>query len=136
MRILGVDYGDSRTGVAISDQLEILASPYKVVFEKDYLKVVAALTEIIQKEKVETVVIGYPKNMNNTLGPRAKKSERLASILKRKLKVKTVLWDERQTTVSAHDILSENNVYGQKRKDIVDAVAATLILQGYLDSLK
>lgn len=135
MRILGIDYGDSRTGVAISDQTQFLASPYTVIFEKDYLKVVGALADIIEKEQIQTVVIGYPKNMNNTLGPRAKKSERLASILRRKFKVKPILWDERQTTISAHNILSENNVRGKERKNKVDAVAATLILQGYLDSL-
>lgn len=136
MKVLGIDYGDARTGVSLSDSTGFLASPYTVVFEKDYMKIVTALLQIIEKEKPELVVIGYPKNMNNTLGPRAKKSERLASILKRKAKIKTVLWDERQTTMSAHQILSENGVSGKNRKHIVDAVAATVILQSFLDREK
>ncbi len=132
MRAMAIDYGDARTGIAISDALGLLAGETQVIQSKSPKAVVEALCTLAKERAVTEIVLGYPKNMNGTLGPRAEKSEALAAQLKELTGLPVILWDERRTTVDAHRILSETGNRGQKRKDKVDAVAATLILEGYL----
>ncbi len=135
MRIMAVDPGDARTGLAVSDLTGSIAGEAWVISSRNFEKAVEDIASEAEKRQVGTVVLGYPKNMDGSLGPRAEKSERMAALLREK-GLEVVLWDERRTTVDAHRILSDNCRHGEKRKDTVDAVAATLILEGYLGSLK
>lgn len=132
MIIMSVDFGDSRTGIAVCDKNEFLASPVCVISEKDFDECIRKTAEKAVELKAQEIVVGYPKNMNNTIGERAEKcqlfSEKLAEITKCSVK----LWDERCTTVSAHNYLNVTNTRGKKRKAVVDAVAATIILESYL----
>ncbi|MCD8381860.1 MAG: Holliday junction resolvase RuvX [Clostridiales bacterium] len=132
MRILAIDYGDARTGVAISDALGMLAGYTTVIHSRDQDQVVESLKALIRDHQVEELVLGLPKNMNDTLGDRAEKSQALARRLREETGLPVTLWDERRTTVDAHRILSENGRHGKKRKNTVDAVAASLILEGFL----
>lgn len=136
MKIMAVDYGDARTGLAVCDRTEFLASPIGVIhdynFESTINKVAIAITEY----DVKMVVVGHPLNMNGSAGERAEKCELFAEKLKELTDVPVILWDERSTTVSAHQILNNTNTRGQKRKDVVDAVAATIILESYLEYRK
>ncbi len=134
MRIMAVDYGDARTGIAVSDELGILAGEAFIISEWSLERLADKIADEAQKRRVGQVVLGYPKNMDGTLGHRTEKSETLASLLRDQYGLDVVLWDERRTTVDAHRILSEAGVSGKKRKRTVDAVAATLILEGYLNS--
>ena len=134
MRIIAIDYGDVRTGVAVSDLTGSIAGEAFVVEERSAKRLAERIVAEAQERGAETLVLGYPKNMDGTLGPRAEKSEALAALL-RERGLAVVLWDERRTTVAAHEILSANNRHGKRRKATVDAVAATLILEGYLASL-
>lgn len=135
MKILGVDFGDSRTGYAISDALGFGASVIPA-FKSGNIKNVAEHTATLAKELgAEKIVLGYPKNMNGTIGPRAEKTRRLVEIIKEFTDIPVVLWDERLTTVSAHNLMNETNIRGKKRKESVDSISAAYILQGYLDSL-
>lgn len=133
MVIMSVDYGDSRTGIAICDRLESLAHPIEVINQSYEPKLIARIDELVKLHKPELIVVGYPKNMDSSAGERAKKCSAFADRLKESTGVQTALWDERLTTVSAHNYLNDNNVRGKKRKNVVDAVAATIILQDYLD---
>ena len=133
--VLGVDFGDSRTGYAISDSLELMAHTLEVFHEKNFNKVAEHTATIVAEKNIDTIVLGFPKNMNGTIGDRGKKSQRMAKTLKELTGKPVILWDERLTTVSAHKVLSEANVRGKKRKKVVDTVSAVFILQGYLDSL-
>ncbi len=133
MIIMSVDYGDVRTGIAISDRLETYAFPVEVINETYQPKVIARIQSIISEKKPELIVVGYPKNMNASVGERAQKCREFSQELEVKSGIKCVLWDERLTTVSAHNYLNETNTRGKKRKNVVDAVAATIILQDYLD---
>ncbi|MCD8189887.1 MAG: Holliday junction resolvase RuvX [Clostridiales bacterium] len=132
MRVMAIDYGDARTGVAISDPTGLLAGYTTVIASWKQEIVVEQLLHLIAEHQVDELVLGYPKNMNDTRGERAAKSEALAAILREQTGLPLTLWDERLTTVDAHRILSENGRRGKKRKQTVDAVAATLILEGYL----
>lgn len=136
MRILAIDYGDARTGLSICDKLEMLAVPLCVIHETGSRKLIGRIAEIVKEEKPELIVLGYPKNMDSSIGSRAKKSEELAVSLKNATNIDVVLWDERLTTVSAHTSLNDTAVSGKKRKSIIDAVAATIILQDYLNYRK
>lgn len=136
MKILSIDYGDVRTGIAMSDIRGILASPYTVIKETYQPKLVKAIVDIIAENKVETIVIGLPRNMDGTYGYRCDECKSLGEAIKNEIDVKICYEDERLTTVIAHDILSQNNVRGQKRKDAVDAVSAVMILQSFLDKTK
>ena len=136
MIILSVDYGDARTGVAVCDKMEILASPVGVIHEGYEPKVIAKLSEIIKEKKPELLVVGHPVNMDGTRGERAQKCADFAKKLQEETGVETKLFDERLTTVSAHRILSDNNVRGEKRKNVVDAVSAVMILEGFMRSRK
>ena len=131
-RVMGVDYGDARTGVAISDLLCSIVGSATVIHSRNAEKTINQLLELIQKNDVGEIVVGLPKNMNGTEGPRAELCREFAARLEEASGLKVVLWDERRTTVEAHNILSDHNYHGKKRKDTVDAVAASLILEGYL----
>jgi len=132
MKIMAIDYGDARTGIAISDALGMLTGFTTVIHEYNKDKVAAAIKELIATHGVTELVMGFPRNMNGTEGPRADLYREFAALLESTTGMKVTLWDERRTTVDAHRILSENNVRGKKRKNTVDAVAASLILEGYL----
>lgn len=132
MRIMAIDYGDARTGVAISDATGLLAGETRVISSRKQDVVVEELCALCGAREVSEIVLGYPKNMNGSIGPRAEKSEALAVRLREETKLPVILWDERRTTVDAHRILSETGNRGKQRKEKVDAVAATLILEGYL----
>ncbi len=134
MRIMAVDYGDARTGIAISDALGMLAGETLVIHEWSAEQLAEKISALVGSRGVSRVVVGNPKNMDGTLGPRAEKSAALAAML-RGMGLDVVLWDERRTTIDAHRILNESGISGKKRKGTVDAVAASLILEGYLASL-
>lgn len=131
-KIMGIDYGDARTGVAISDLLcSIVGSTY-VVPSRNTEKALADIVKLAKDNMVGEIVVGLPKNMNGTEGPRAELCREFAEKLKEATGLPVAMWDERRTTVEAHNILSQHNYHGQKRKNTVDAVAASLILEGYL----
>ena len=132
MKILAVDFGDSRTGIAMCDKMEMLASPVCVINEKDFDECIKKTAEKIKENKADIAVVGYPKNMNNTIGERAEKCTLFADRLKELTGIPIELWDERCTTVSAHNYLNTTNTRGKKRKAVVDAVAATIILESYM----
>jgi len=131
-RIMGVDYGDARTGIAISDLLCSIVGSTTVIHSRNTDKTVAQILELIQKNDVGELVVGLPRNMDGSEGPRAALCRELAQRLEQESGLSVKLWDERRTTVEAHNILSEHNYHGKKRKNTVDAVAASLILEGYL----
>lgn len=136
MIILSVDYGDKRTGIAVCDKLEMLASPVCVITEWNKDTLAQRVVDIAKEKKAELIVIGLPKNMDGSKGFRADACEELGEAIKGITEIPVTFWDERLTTVSAHRILSDNNVRGKKRKNVVDAVAADIILQDYIDSRK
>lgn len=136
MRIMGLDYGSVTVGVAISDQLLLTAQGIETIERKQENKLrrtLARIEELIREYQVEEIVLGYPKNMNNTVGERGEKTEEFAEMLRKRTGLPVALWDERLTTVSALNILMEGNVRRENRKKVVDKIAASLILQGYLD---
>lgn len=133
MRIMAIDYGDARTGVALSDPTGFLAGQTFLIKSRKEEVVLAELVALIQKQGAEELVMGYPRNMDGTLGPRAEKYAAFARRLEEAAGMPVVLWDERRTTVDAHRILGEQGIRAKNRKDKIDAVAATLILEGYLD---
>lgn len=136
MVIMSVDYGDVRTGIAVCDKFEMLASPVTVITQRDKELLIREITELAQKYKAELLVVGLPKNMDSSIGERGEKCIELAERLKEYSSIETAMVDERLTTVIAHNALNETNVRGKKRKQTVDKVAAVLILQSYLDSRK
>lgn len=136
MRILGVDFGDSRTGLAVCDAQEMLASPLAVVHEHNFEKCADKVAEYAKNEHIEEIVVGYPLNMNNTVGERAEKCALFGRMLGERTGLKVTMWDERSTTVSAAYYLNETNVRGKKRKNTIDAVAAVIILESYLQYRK
>ena len=131
-RIMGIDYGDARTGVAMSDLLCTIVGSTAVVPSRNRDKAVADIVRMAKEQEVGKIVVGLPKNMDGTEGPRAELCREFAAILGEATGLEIVMWDERRTTVEAHNILSQHNYHGKKRKDTVDAVAASLILEGYL----
>lgn len=136
MRVMAIDYGDAHTGVAISDPSGLLAGWTATVNARRQEDVLRELLAIIREHEVDELVLGFPKNMNDTQGPRAEKSRELARLLEEAAGMEVCLWDERLTTVDAHRILSANGRRGKQRKGKVDAVAASLILEGYLGCRK
>ncbi len=132
MKIMAVDFGDARTGLAVCDKTEFLASPAGIISERNFDNCIQKVADRAKELEAEGIVVGYPKNMNGTIGPRAEKCALFAEKLKALVDVPVELWDERSTTVSAHNILNETNTRGKKRKAVVDAVAATIILESYL----
>lgn len=139
MRIMGLDYGSRTVGVAISDALGITAQGIETITREDenkLRKTMRRIEELAVQYEVERIVLGLPKNMNNTLGDRVKKTEEFKEMLERRTGLPVVFWDERLTTVAAERILMESGVRRENRKEVIDKVAASLILQGYLDSLQ
>lgn len=132
MRIMGIDYGDARTGVAISDLLCSIVGSATVIPSRNPEKAIADIVRLADENQVGEIVVGLPKNMDGTEGSRAQLCRAFADRLHEATGLPVVMWDERRTTVEAHNILSAHNYHGKKRKDTVDAVAASLILEGYL----
>lgn len=131
-RIMGVDYGDARTGIAVSDLLCSIVGTTSVIHSRNAEKTIAQICTMVKDSDVGEIVVGLPKNMDGTEGVRAELCREFAKRLEQATGLPVRLWDERRTTVEAHNILSQHNYHGKKRKDTVDAVAASLILEGYL----
>lgn len=132
MRIMGVDYGDARTGIAMSDLLCSIVGTTAVIHSRRDEKTIEEIRKLIAQNGVTEIVVGLPKNMDGTEGIRADVCREFADKLREATALPVHMWDERRTTVEAHNILSAHNYHGQKRKNTVDAVAASLILEGYL----
>ena len=133
MRIMAIDYGDARTGVALSDPTGFLAGQTFLIKSRKQEVVLEELAALVQRQGAQELVMGYPRNMDGTLGPRAEKYAAFARRLEEATGLPVALWDERRTTVDAHRILGEQGVRAKNRNDKIDSVAATLILEGYLD---
>ncbi len=136
MKILAVDYGDSRTGLASCDKSESIASPVGTISEWNRERLLQKIADKAHELDTELIVVGLPKNMNGSEGERADKCREFATQLSEVSGIETVMWDERITTVEAIGILNETNVRGKKRKAVIDTVAATLILENYLEYRK
>ena len=142
MRIMAIDYGDARTGVAVSDTSSTLVGDTWVIHSKGKNEVARRIVDELKERDVSCIVVGYPKNMDGTIGFRAEKSEDLAESIRSLCiesslpDIEVKLWDERMTTKSAHRVLTETGKFGKKRKKTIDAVAASLILESYLGSIK
>ena len=132
MKIMGVDYGDARTGIAISDLMCTIVGSTCVVPTRNREKAIADIVRLAKDNMVGQIVVGLPRNMDGSEGPRAQLCREFAAELEVATGLEITMWDERRTTVEAHNILSQHNYHGKKRKDTVDAVAASLILEGYL----
>ena len=132
MRIMGIDYGDARTGIAVSDLLCSLVGTTQVVHSRNFDKTLEQVAALAKEKEITEIVVGLPKNMDGSEGARAEVCRAFAQKLEEATGLPVKLWDERRTTVEAHNILSEHNYHGKKRKNTVDAVAAALILEGYL----
>ncbi|MBQ5970722.1 MAG: Holliday junction resolvase RuvX [Clostridia bacterium] len=132
MVILAIDYGDARTGLAVCDKTELLASPAGVIHETYAPRLIEKLRPVIAEHHPEQLVVGLPKNMDGSFGPRAAQCAAFAETLETTFGIQTVTYDERLTTVAAHRALNNVNVRGKKRKNVVDAVAAVMILEDYL----
>ena len=138
MRVMGLDYGSKTVGVAISDPLGLTAQGIETIARKEENKLrqtLARIEALVKEYEVEKIVLGFPKNMNNTIGERAEKSLELKGKLERRIGIPVIMWDERLTTVEAERTLIESKVRREDRKKYVDKIAAVFILQGYLDSL-
>lgn len=132
-RLMGLDVGDKRIGVAVSDLLGMSAHAVETVERQSFEKDIKRIIELIDEKQVELLVVGLPKNMNNTLGPQGEKVQKFMEKLLAKREIEVAYWDERLTTVAAHRTLIEGNMSRKKRKGVVDQIAAVFILQGYLD---
>ena len=138
MRILGLDFGSKTVGVAVSDELLITAQGVEIVRRKSPSKLrqtLARINELVGEYGVERIVLGYPKNMNNTEGDRCKKTKEFKELLEKRCNLPVILWDERLTTVAADNSMMEMGIRRENRKEYVDEIAAIFILQGYLDYL-
>ena len=135
MIILSVDYGDKRTGLAVCDKFEMLASPVKVITTDDREKLIDEICEVVSEKAVERIVVGLPKNMDGSEGERAALSRDFAALLERETGLTPVLWDERRSTIEAHAILHAAGKKEKKHRASVDAVAASLLLESYLASI-
>ena len=136
MTVISVDYGDKRTGIACCDNDGLLCFPVAVIDDGYEKRVIEKITEIARERKAEKIVVGLPKNMDGTLGFRAKECEEFAEKLKEFSGIETVMFDERLTTVIAHKALNMTDTRGKKRKQVVDALSAVVILEDYLKSRK
>ncbi len=137
MRIMGIDYGDSRVGIALSDPLGITAQGLTTLPNKVYDKMLKNLVSLVLEHSVDKIVLGMPKNLNGSLGIRAEVTQDFLKDLQREIPdMEIILWDERLTTVEASGVLNVTNTRGKDRKNVIDTVAASIILQSYLDYLK
>ena len=132
VKVMAIDYGDARTGVAVSDMLGMIVGFTTVVSEWNREKALEKVAALVKEHKPERLVMGFPKNMDGTEGPRADLYREFAALLEEKTGMQVILWDERRTTVEAHNILSASGKKMKQHKKNVDAVAASLILEGYL----
>ena len=132
MRIMAIDYGDAHTGIAISDPTGFMAGTTTTIHSRKAEVVLEELCKLVQQHRVEELVMGFPRNMDGSEGPRADLYREFADKVEEATGLKPVLWDERRTTIDAHRILFESGKNAKKRKKTVDAVAAALILEGYL----
>lgn len=135
MRVLAIDYGDARTGIAISDAIGMIVGRTEVIHSRRPEKTAAEIKRLVKESGAECLVMGFPRNMDGSEGPRAALYRDFAAQLETVCGMPVILWDERRTTVEAHQILSDCNRHGKQRKNTVDAVAASLILEGYLSYL-
>ena len=137
MRYLGLDLGSRTLGMAVSDPLGIIASSYKIVrHNEEYERLLDEVLSTVQEKKIEAIVLGLPKNMNNTIGPKGELSFQFKEMLENKLNIPVYLQDERLTTKQAENLLINNDTSRKKRKKVIDSMAATIILQSYLDKNK
>ena len=136
MKILAIDYGDARTGIAISDLTGSIVGATTVIHSRNREKTIAEIAALVREHRPDGIVMGYPRNMDGSEGPRAELYRDFAAALEDTLGMPVALWDERRTTVEAHNILTATGYHGKKRKNTVDAVAASLILEGYLAWMK
>ncbi len=134
MRILGLDHGSRRIGIALSDELKMIAQPLEYVAAQPFTEVVARLKQLIQEKEVELIVVGMPRNMDGTYGPAAERVQEFVSELKKVIPLRIKKWDERLTTSQANRVLLEADVGRKKRKQMVDKMAAAILLQSYLDA--
>ena len=132
MRVLAIDYGDASTGIAISDIMGMIVGQTTVIHSRNAKRTADEIARIVKECGAEKLVMGFPRNMDGSEGPRADLYREFAALVEETVGMPVVLWDERRTTVEAHNILSDCNYHGKKRKNTVDAVAASLILEGYL----
>lgn len=132
MRIMAVDYGESRTGIAVCDPTEFLASPVCIIKEKNTLKAIEKIVDKAKELNAEQIVVGHPLNMDGTRGERAEKCTFVKEEVAKLSGIDTILWDERATTKTALGMLTDSGTFGKKRKEVLDAVAATVILENYL----
>jgi len=133
LKLMALDVGNKRIGVALSDDLQILAQPLYTIHRKGIEKDIEEITNIIKEKNVEEVVVGLPKNMDGTTGFQGEKTLKFAEILKEKTDVPVLMWDERMTTISARKIMIENEVKQKNKKNLVDTIAAVVILETYLN---
>lgn len=136
MKVLAIDYGDARTGIAISDYTGLLVGTTDVIHSRKSDVTAREIARLAREHGAQRLVMGFPRNMDGTEGPRAALYRAFAAQVEAETGIPVVLWDERRTTVEAHQILSDCNYHGKKRKNTVDAVAASLILEGYLSYLR
>ncbi len=137
MRILGIDYGDSRIGTAVSDPFGWTAQGIETIkVDNGEVHVLQRISQIIDQYSVERIVVGFPRNMNGTIGERGEKTEAFIKKIEDKFGLPVIKWDERLTTIAAQRVMIATNVKKSKKKGIVDTISATYILQGYLDSIK
>lgn len=134
MVIMAVDLGKARTGIAASDKTEYLASPVEVISEHNREKLLVKVSDVARRIKAELIVVGLPRNMDGSEGDSARSAREFAQNLSDELSTEVVMWDERCTTITAHGYLNNTNTRGKKRKAVIDEVAATVILQSFLDS--
>lgn len=132
MKIMAVDFGDSHTGIACCDMTETLASPVGVINERNFDRCAEKVAEAAKEQKAELIIVGNPLNMNGTAGPRSELCHSFADKLRELVEVPIEMWDERSTTVTAHQMMNEVNKRGKKRRAVIDAVAAAVILENYL----
>lgn len=135
MRILGIDYGEKRIGLALSDVSNMVAQSLKVLKRNATSSWLAEIKAIVNKNKIEKIVVGLPKNMNGSIGKKGKEVLTFVKVLEKGVKVPIVTWDERLTTVSAENVLRQADLSRKKRKGILDKLSACIILQNYLDSI-
>ena len=139
MRILGLDYGSKTVGVAVCDPLGLTAQAVETITrsqENKLRRTLARLEGLIAEYKIETIVLGYPKNMDDSIGERARKTEQFRDMLARRTGLPVVLWDERLTTIEANEILIQSGIKREDRKKVIDKIAAALILESYLNSVR
>jgi putative holliday junction resolvase len=135
MRILAIDHGSKRIGIAVSDELKMIAQPLEFIPAEPFARFVARLEELILEKEVESILVGLPRNMDGSYGPAAEKAQEFVTTLKGVVSVPIKTWDERLTSAQANRILIQGNVRRDKRKEKVDAMAAAILLQSYLDGL-